>query len=51
MNEEGGALKTVERYDADKNVWTEVAPMSVGRWAPGVAVLKGMLYAIGGVSL
>ena len=32
-----GAVKTVERYNEDTNIWTLVADMSVARWGSAVA--------------
>lgn len=41
-------LNFVERYDAEKNRWTKVAPMGSKRLGVAVAVLGGNLYAMGG---
>ena len=43
-------FSSVERYDPASNAWEAVAPMTVERYAPGIAVLEGKLYAVGGVS-
>jgi len=39
---------TVEAYHPGNNSWARVAPMSVQRDSPGVGVLGGLLYAVGG---
>ena len=44
----GNRLKSVERYDPVTNTWEAVAEMSTQRKMPCVAVLDGMLYAMGG---
>lgn len=36
------------RYDAHRNEWAEVAPMSTRRLGVSVSVLNGCLYAVGG---
>lgn len=41
-------LKTVERYDPERNEWTYVASMGARRGGVGVAALYGRLYATGG---
>lgn len=38
----------VEAYDPATNTWTTKAPMPIGRLYPSVAVLNGVLYALGG---
>jgi hypothetical protein len=43
-----GALSSVERYDAAADEWTAVAPMGSERSRVGVAVVEGVLYAVGG---
>jgi len=43
-------LNSVERYDQDADSWTEVAPMTYRRYGAGVAVVEGVLYAVGGRS-
>merc|ERR1711965_706562 len=50
-NDDDGRLSSVERYDPAANAWEAVAPMATARafpFAPGVAVLDGKLYAVGG---
>ena len=42
------ASKTVERYDAERNVWEAVADMSTERYACAAAVLEGKLFVMGG---
>lgn len=41
-------LKSVERYDLRLDEWTPVPEMSVCRSGPGIAVLDGVMYVIGG---
>ena len=41
-------LSSVVCYDPATNVWLPVAPMTTARAYHGVAVLEGMLYAVGG---
>lgn len=36
------------RYDPGSNRWTKVTPMTTRRLGVAVAVLNGMLYAVGG---
>lgn len=36
------------RYDANGNYWTQVAPMRWPRMYHSLAVLEGVLYALGG---
>jgi hypothetical protein len=38
----------VERYDILKNIWNFVSPMNERRYRPGVAVLNGKIYVLGG---
>lgn len=38
----------VEKYDIAKNSWSFVCPMHERRYRPGVAVLDGHIYAMGG---
>jgi N-acetylneuraminic acid mutarotase len=38
----------VEAYDPATNTWTTKAPMPIARLYPSVAVLNGILYALGG---
>jgi N-acetylneuraminic acid mutarotase len=51
---EGSAVRTTtgvastERYDAARDAWIELAPLSCGRFAIGGAALGGALYAAGG---
>lgn len=42
------ALSSVEAYDPTTNSWTNMAPMSIGRYHLATAVADGKLYAIGG---
>jgi N-acetylneuraminic acid mutarotase len=42
------AVATVEAYDAATNHWTTRAPMPTARTGARVAVLNGLLYAVGG---
>ena len=44
-------LSLVESYDPERNVWSPVADMSVPRWGPGVGVLDGVLYCVGGFDM
>jgi hypothetical protein len=39
---------SVERYDAATNKWTEVAPLNKRRDSLGVAVVNGVMFALGG---
>ena len=41
-------VNTVEEYNPAKDSWRELAPMSTQRRGVGVAVLNGLLYAVGG---
>jgi len=43
-------LKSVECYDPSLNTWAPVAEMSVCRSGVSVAVLDGVMYAIGGTT-
>ena len=47
-SDDGSRLRSAERYDPATNAWEAVAPMAVERSRPGVAVLDGKLYAVGG---
>ena len=38
----------VERYDIQRNIWNFVSPMIERRYRPGVAVLNGKIYVLGG---
>ena len=42
------ATNTCYRYDFKGNYWTVVAPMRWARMYHGVAVLEGVIYAVGG---
>jgi N-acetylneuraminic acid mutarotase len=42
------AVATVEAYDPDTDGWTTRAPMPTARSGARVAVLNGLLYAVGG---
>lgn len=44
-------LKSVERYDTEKDEWELVAPMRSPRSALAVALLGGKIYALGEYSL
>ena len=41
-------LNSVECYDADRDEWSPVEPMTQRRSGAAVAVLDNMMYAIGG---
>ncbi|XP_008189737.2 kelch-like protein 3 [Acyrthosiphon pisum] len=41
-------LKSVEVYRPSDGVWSSVADMEISRFRPGVAVLDGLLYVMGG---
>lgn len=41
-------MKSVEYYDPNIDTWTSISEMSVRRFGPGVGVLNGGLYVIGG---
>ena len=41
-------LQTVERFDPDMNLWSQVASMSSRRSFPGAAVHNNRLYVFGG---
>jgi len=43
-------LATVEAYDRVTNTWTTKASMPTPRYGPGVGVIDGVLYAVGGFS-
>lgn len=47
-NEPEGALASIERFDLDRNQWTEVVPMEKPRAGLSVAVSSGLLYVFGG---
>lgn len=40
-------LKSVERYDTERDVWDYVSSVSIARSALSVTVLDGKLYAMG----
>ncbi|KAH0954714.1 hypothetical protein HN011_007733 [Eciton burchellii] len=40
--------ETIEKYDIFTGEWSEVAPISIGRILPGVALLDGKVYVVGG---
>lgn len=40
--------KSVERYTPASDTWCFVKHMNVGRYSPGVGVLNGKIYAVGG---
>lgn len=40
-------LKTVERYDTEKDVWEYMADLCMGRGALSLTALDGKLYAMG----
>nr|7ON7_A Chain A, SAKe6BE-L2 [synthetic construct]7ON7_B Chain B, SAKe6BE-L2 [synthetic construct] len=44
----GTHLNSVEAYDPERNEWSLVAPLSTRRSGVGVAVLNGLIYAVGG---
>lgn len=46
----GGALTSVERYDIDKNTWTQVAPQPFPLSDRAAAVVGGKIYVFGGCS-
>ncbi len=46
-----GALSTVERYEADRNVWTNVTRMSTARDSPAATVLGSRIYVCGGANV
>ncbi|XP_011500477.1 PREDICTED: actin-binding protein IPP [Ceratosolen solmsi marchali] len=39
---------TVNKYNTFKNTWSEVAPVQIERVLPGVALLSGKVYVVGG---
>ncbi len=41
-------LKSVEKYSFEKNEWTDVCPLSVGRANPASQAVDGKIYCIGG---
>lgn len=40
--------ETIEKYDTFTGKWSEVAPIGIGRILPGVALLDGKVYVVGG---
>ncbi|XP_033322034.1 actin-binding protein IPP [Megalopta genalis] len=40
--------QTIEKFDIFTGKWSEVAPMNIGRILPGVALLDGKVYVVGG---
>ena len=44
----GAAVATVEAYDPKANSWVRTGPMLTSRGSLGVAVVDGILYAVGG---
>uniref|UniRef100_A0A8C1NAS8 Kelch-like family member 18 n=1 Tax=Cyprinus carpio TaxID=7962 RepID=A0A8C1NAS8_CYPCA len=48
LNSAGDSLNVVEVFDPIGNCWERCQPMSTARSRVGVAVVNGMLYAIGG---
>lgn len=40
--------ESIEKYDTFTGEWSEVAPISIGRILPGVALLDGKVYVVGG---
>ena len=43
-----GYLNLLERYDTEKDVWTQLSPMPTARSALTLAVLDNQIYAMGG---
>ncbi|NXI38270.1 KLH18 protein, partial [Galbula dea] len=48
LNSAGDSLNVVEAFDPIANRWERCQPMATARSRVGVAVLNGLLYAIGG---
>lgn len=46
--DDGGRVKSVEKYDQENNLWSEVAGLNSVRSALGCAVLNGNIYVAGG---
>ncbi|XP_015598236.1 actin-binding protein IPP [Cephus cinctus] len=40
--------ESIEKYDTFTGEWSEVAPIGIGRVLPGVALLDGKVYVVGG---
>lgn len=47
-NDEYNPLNTVKRYNSVNNTWSSVIRMNESRDNPGVGVLNGKIYVIGG---
>jgi hypothetical protein len=47
-DESGHSLGTVIMYDPSKDLWTSCPEMNERRAYLGVAVLNGLIYAVGG---
>lgn len=43
-----GQLSSFERYDTEKDIWTQLSPMLTARSALTLAVLDKQIYAMGG---
>lgn len=41
-------FESIVKYDVFRQKWSETAPMEVGRIMPGVAILDGQIYVVGG---
>lgn len=41
-------VASVERYDAQRDLWEPVAPMNVARYSMGSAAVGQRLYVVGG---
>ncbi|TKS79239.1 Kelch-like protein 18 [Collichthys lucidus] len=48
LNSSGDSLNVVEVFDPNGNIWERCQPMRTARSRVGVAVINGLLYAIGG---
>lgn len=46
-----GQLSSMERYDAERDVWVALSPMPTARSALTLAILAGHIYAMGGFVL
>ncbi len=42
-------VSTAEKYDPDKDAWTNLKPMTVARRSPGVAAYRSKIYVVGGM--
>ena len=49
LQENGGYTSTVEVFDPQTEIWTEVDSMSQARCNPGAAVANGKIYVVGGL--